>query len=182
MPRVWRTLVCGLALAGCVGGQTGEITELGACREDVGEADLSALTEALDALSRRRTVEVAWSEAGFAEGSTEVTFEVLERGPARTVGGEGCARPYPSSPASVTVRSADGALDEVLEGTLARVADGQILVRASRDAAALEGTGALPSADGALWIELTLREGATSGAVRFEPDAEAQDGVGLALF
>ena len=33
------SLLLPLLLVGCVGGQTGEITTLGACREDIGDAD-----------------------------------------------------------------------------------------------------------------------------------------------
>ena len=61
-------------LAGCAGGQTGEITELGACRVAIGEVAIDAASEAgsLDfkALDKMLSVEAGASPRAIPEASS----------------------------------------------------------------------------------------------------------------
>jgi len=168
-------LLLALALAGCAGGQTGEITMLGACREDVGPGDLSEVSSALDSLGREQTVAITWMDARFGAGDTDLVFTLTEREPARLVGGEGCDVPFVSSPVEASVRSGDGAVDAVLDGAIGRTAADSVSARAD---APYDGE----LGPGALVLEVSVGEELTTGSLSFDPESETEDGTTLALF
>jgi len=168
-------LLLALALAGCAGGQTGEITMLGACREDVGAGDLAEVSSALDSLGREQTVAITWLDERFAAGDTQLTFALAEREPARLVGGEGCDDPFVSSPVEVVVRSDDDAVDATLDGAIGRTAADAVTVQSDRPYEGALGVGRLV-------LQVSVSAELTTGALSFEPDSEAEDGTTLALF
>lgn len=179
--RVPMAVAFALSVLGCAGGWTGEITELGACREDVGPAELSQMSAALERSGRTGRAEVEWSLESFAVGVAELTVSVEERGPARLLGGEGCEAPLTTSPIRARVETSDGALRETLDGEATVVGTDAVLVRVSRPASELEGTGAPPEAE-ALHLEVTFAQGGVHGTVTFNSDAEEAAGAPLALF
>ena len=132
MRRVW--VVCALMAAACAGGQTGEITELTACREAIGAVSVDETSEAglsardqLAALTTAVETELAWEGAG----STPATVSFALSGePGTLLGGAECARPWLEAPVTLTVRTADGALDETIEGVVL-LANGTATVRSS---------------------------------------------------
>lgn len=128
------SVVSALIAAACAGGQTGEITELTACHEAIGVVDVGEASEAgrsaleqLAALTTAADTALTWEDAG----STPATVAFALTGePATLLGGAECARPWLEAPVTLTVRTADGALDETIEGTVL-LANGTATVRSS---------------------------------------------------
>lgn len=120
--RAGSALVASL-LAACAGGQTGEITDLTACDEAVGVVSIDEASDAgrsaraqLAAFPTALEGELTWS----AGGATTITVSAaLSGAPATVMSGDECERPHLEAPIAVTVRTADGALDDTLRGTIA---------------------------------------------------------------
>jgi hypothetical protein len=118
------SIVCAIFLAACAGGQTGEITMLGACREPIGTTALGepsdagrAVLDQLAAISLEIEAPLAWQSAERTE-PTQVSVSFAPTGePAVLLGGDGCERPWLEVPVSVRVQTEDGALDEMLAGS-----------------------------------------------------------------
>lgn len=143
-----RWLVSAILLAACAGGQTGEITDLTACHEPVGTAPVDAPSaagrsarEQLDELASSAATELAWQ--GAPASAVEVGF-ALTGEPGTLLGGSECARPWLAAPVTLTLRTADGALDESLSGTAlfadtgAATVEATVLVRELAGALALD--------------------------------------------
>lgn len=132
-----------LLVSGCAGGQTGEITEPTACSEPVGTTAIDAPSEAGDAPGARLDALVTATERAVTiDGATtmlEVAFAPSGE-PAVLLGGPECVRPWLDVPVTIAVRTADGALDETIDGVaLLAVAEGAT-VRASLPLAEARGT------------------------------------------
>jgi len=186
-----RTLAIGtwtLLLAACAGGQTGEITELGACREPLGEVATDAASEAgapaetqLARLTTTAEGTLAWADG--ADAALTVTL-ALAGEPATLVGGEGCERPFLHVPITVGLRTADGALDETLEGAIALQDHDRAAAHARLPLAALRGTLTLDGVDpetATLLVELDVSTDALGGQLFVRP-SEAEDERRLATF
>lgn len=154
---------------------------LGACREPIGDAELEEVSVALDRVGRTQEATVSWGDPAFADGETTLRLTVEELGPATLIGGQGCDRPHVSSPASARLTSDDGALDESLEGSLARIDPQTIVTHFTLPAGELAGTGDLP-VEGTLRVDVTLQPDTMTGSVSYEPPTDDEDGTGLALF
>ncbi len=164
-----------VAATGCYGGQTGEITMLGACHEDVGPGELGEVSAALDAMGREHAASITWLEPSVGTGDAELAIDVAERGPARLVGGEGCEHPFSSAPATVRVTSSDAAVDAALEGAVAPTVTEGFVVQAR---APYEG----PLGTGELRLDLSADPEIVTGMLTFEPAAENADTIVLARF
>ncbi|HBQ19044.1 MAG TPA: hypothetical protein DEF51_50605 [Myxococcales bacterium] len=171
-------------LAGCAGGQTGEITELGACRVAIGEVAIDAASEAgssaeaqLSALTSELSGTLAWTDAGRAPAAVTVSV-ALSGQPATLVGGEGCARPFLDAPVQITVRTDDGALDEVLDGVLVLQDAGAAAARARLPLSALRGGLTLEGVDptrATVLLELNLMAETLSGQLFVRPSDEEDE-------
>ncbi|MGE0786011.1 MAG: hypothetical protein AB7S26_10010 [Sandaracinaceae bacterium] len=162
-------------MVGCVGGQTGEITMLGACHEDVGPGELSEVSAALDAMGRAHAPSITWLDARLGSGDTELAIAIAERGPARSIGGEGCEHPFSSAPATVRATSGDGAIDVTLEGAAANTTTGGYVVDASSDYDGVLGQGRIR-------LEVSADTELVTGMLLFEPLDPNVDSTSLALF
>ncbi len=164
--RRW-VIASALACTACFGGQTGEITDLTACRDAIGSqpldepsADAPPPRERLDAMTSSRELPLT-SDAG----STTLTVAYAPTGePATILGGPECVEPWLEVPVLVTLRTSDGALDEVLEGTALLSGADAVSVRASATLSELRGTLADPSRD-TLEVELQSDPAALAGRV-----------------
>lgn len=146
-------LLLGGTLTACFGGQTGEITMLGACREPIGEVSVDAASAA--GRSAREQVDLLRTEASaplLVEGSS-ATVDVgfaLGGGPAVLLGGPECERPLLRAPVVVSLASDDGSLAETMEGAILLDDSGHGAVQAVADA--LEGS--LELGGGSLTVDL----------------------------
>lgn len=133
-------------LGACFGGQTGEITELTACHEPVGvravdeasPSDPTAPTagERLDALAASAEAELA-----VDGGSTALFVSYAATGePGTLLGGPECEEPWLELPVTIDVRTADGALDEAIEGVALLSGADTVSVRGSIALSALRGS------------------------------------------
>jgi hypothetical protein len=133
-----------LIATACVGGQTGEITELAACHEPADTAAIDEPSEAgrsaaeqLDALTLELDGTLVWHEGERAPVS--VSF-ALSGDPATLLDGPECERPWLEAPVVVTVRTSDGTLDETIEGTVLLADNGSASVLARIPVRELAGT------------------------------------------
>ncbi|MFK7989747.1 MAG: hypothetical protein AB8I08_27255 [Sandaracinaceae bacterium] len=182
MPR-WCCLLV-LLCSACAGGQTGEITMLGPCREALGEVGLDETSDAGEAatpriarLTTEAEVELSWEDGS----SSTLAITLTPTGdPAVVVGGEGCDRPFLDVP--MTARISDGArLDTTLTGNLALVddADGALAAEAPLDDA-LRPEGADP-ATAALRLVLSTSSTGLTGQL-FTRASELDDEEPLGSF
>lgn len=144
-----------LVLAGCTGGQTGEITELSLCErvvERVPLADLPADTrEALDRAIARHETALAWSDGPT---TTAVVDPELETDTADRVGPHPC-QPIVRVPVAIQVSTADGRIDLVVRG-LADVAGDVVTMQGGAHVTSLNGRDQLEAETEVwLWIEPT---------------------------
>lgn len=186
-----RWLVSAILLTACAGGQTGEITELGACREPVGAAAIDAPSaagrsaqEQLDELASSASTELAWH--GAPASAVEVGF-ALTGEPGTLLGGSECARPWLAAPVTLTLRTADGALDESLSGTAlfadtgAATVEATVLVRELAGALALDDR-ALDPEHATLHVTLFAERDALGGQLTLHPGTDGADDRALASF
>lgn len=108
-----RPLWSALIATACVGGQTGEITELTACDTVVGTTAIDEASEA------GRSAEDQLAELTTSIDRDGVSVSVALSGEAASIlSGEECARPWQEAPAILRVRTSDGALDEEIDGVV----------------------------------------------------------------
>lgn len=189
MPRSW--LASALILTACAGGQTGEITELGACSEPVGTVLVSEPSQAgrsardqLAAITTSAETELQW-EGSTAPSTLEVGFVVAgER--ATLLGGSECEQPWLEVPVTLALRTTDGALDENIAGTALLTESDVAAVRAELSLAELRGTveldDALDRERAILRVDLSADAEAMDGQISIDPGTEGADDRALASF
>lgn len=146
-------LLLGGTLTACYGGQTGEITVPGACRDPIGEVALDESSAAGRAAQVQ--VDLLRTEASaplLVEGSAatvDVAF-ALSDGPAVLLGGPECERPLLRAPVTVSLSSDDGSLAETIDGAIVLDDSGHGSVQAVAEALA----GSLELGEGTLTVDL----------------------------
>lgn len=172
MRRWW--IVCALGATACFGGQTGEITELTACHEPIGTAAVDEPSDAgrsardqLGDLTTTLETELAWQD-GATSTPASIAFD-LSGEPGTLLGGAECDRPWLEVPVTITVRTADRALDETLEGVATLTGSNAASVSASIAIGAMNGALELASDSGldperaALRVDLSSERDALHG-------------------
>jgi hypothetical protein len=144
-----------LVLAGCTGGQTGEITELSLCErvvERVPLADLPMHTrEALDSATARHETALTWSDGA---ATVVVADPELATATADRLGPHPC-QPVVRVPVAIPISTADGRIDLVVHG-LADVAGDVVTMQGGAHVTSLNGRDQLEAETEVwLWIEQT---------------------------
>jgi hypothetical protein len=142
-----------LLAAACAGGQTGEITDLAACHEPIGVAEIDAPSAAGAPAEERLAALTTELRTVVSQGDRPYALAVaiaLTGEPATLLGGPECARPWLEAPVVIELSTTDGALDETIEGTV---------LFTGADAAVAIGTLSTETMNGALDVEdgATLR-------------------------